>query len=211
MAPRRSFYEDDELVTTKPGINAEIQPELKQQESAHGNISFVDGMGVRTTPYLEKQANAFRHYVHDKASVLLAELGTQKTAVANEWANLQSKINDTILDPVFPGVVSFVFPILVTNVFVAKRALPLRFLASSLVAGVSLKYNMPLTYLASKGKLAAWEKENFPELHKQQGDLFQIAHVWVQDAKVLRDDAKLDLQKSVHDARIALIKALDDE
>lgn len=208
---RRSFYEDDELVTTKPGINAEIQPELQAKESSHGNISFVDGMGVRTTPYLEKQANAFRHFLHEKTSVLAAEIGTQKTAFVNEWHTLQSKLDETILDPVFPGVVSFVLPILVTNVFVAKRALPLRFLASSLVAGVSLKYNMPLTYVASKGKLCAWEKENFPELHKQQQELASAANLWVKDAKVLRDQAKVDLQKQVHDARLALVKAWDDE
>ena len=67
--------------------------------------------------------------------MLAAELGTQKTAFVNEWHTLQAKLDETILDPVFPGVVSFVLPILVTNVFVAKRALPLRFLASSLVVG----------------------------------------------------------------------------
>ncbi|OBA20974.1 hypothetical protein METBIDRAFT_42108 [Metschnikowia bicuspidata var. bicuspidata NRRL YB-4993] len=208
---RRSFYEDDEVVTTKPGVNTEIKPELKERESAHGNISFVDGMGVRTTPYLEKQANKFRHFVHEKTSVMIAELGTQKTAFCNEWQNLQTKLNETIVDPVFPGVLNFVFPILVTNVFVAKRALPLRFVASSLAAGLSLKYNMPLTYLASKGKLCAWEKDNLPELYEQQQELVSAANVWVKDARILRDQAKVDLEKLVHDARVAIAKALEDE
>lgn len=207
----RKFYEDDELVTTKPGINTAISAELEAKESGHGNVSYVDGMGIRTTPYLEKQANIFRLYVHEKATLISAELATQKTALANEWAILKAHVDATILDPVFPGVVNFLFPVLATNVFVARRALPLRFLASTIAAGVSLKYNMPLTYEASKSRLCVWERENFPELHKQKNELVESAEVWLKDAKVLREQTKVDLQKLVHDARLAVVKALDDE
>ncbi|KAF8000723.1 hypothetical protein HF325_004512 [Metschnikowia pulcherrima] len=172
---RRSFYEDDELVTTKPGMNAEIQPELREKESSHGNISFVDGMGVRTTPYLERHSNALREFIRNNTRVILAELGTQQTALRNEWLNLKAKIDETILDPVFPGIVSLLFPVLATNVFVARRALP---------------YNMPLTYLAAKGKLLAWEKQNLPEFYQQRHELVTAANVWVDDARVLRAQAK---------------------
>ncbi|KAM9939706.1 hypothetical protein OXX80_000816 [Metschnikowia pulcherrima] len=208
---RRSFYEDDELVTTKPGMNAEIQPELREKESSHGNISFVDGMGVRTTPYLERHSNALREFIRNNTRVILAELGTQQTALRNEWSNLKAKIDETILDPIFPGIVSLLFPVLATNVFVARRALPVRFLASSVVFGVSLKYNMPLTYLAAKGKLLAWEKQSLPEFYQQRHELVTAANVWVDDARVLRAQAKADLQSSIHNARLALIKAWDDE
>lgn len=210
MPAKRSFYGDEELITTKPGYNAEITKELQEKESSHGNISFIQGMGVRTTPYSEKHFNNLRLYAHDKWSILAAELGTQKTAVANEWSTIKNKVGEVIVDPVIPDCVNVIFPTLIASVAVGRRSLPIRFLATSAVFGVSVKYYMPRTYANTKSKLLLWEKETYPEFWKQQQEFGEQARDLVADFEKYRAQLKQDLQKQIHEARLWVAKLLED-
>lgn len=211
MGAKRSFYEDEELITTKPGYNAEISSELREKESAHGNISFIEGMGVRTTPYLEKHFNNLRLYLHDKLSVASAELGTQTTALSNEWNSFRSKLDEIILEPVIPDCVNVVFPVLVASIVVSRRSLPVRFLATSTVFGLSVKYYMPRTYNATTSKIVQWEKENYPELWQKGQEVGEATLDVLADLNKLRELLKLDLQRQVHEARVWVVKLLEDE
>ena len=87
MAPKRLFYEDDEVIITKPGFNVEISDDLKEQESSHGNISSIKGMGIRTAPVLEEYVNKTRLILHEKLSYYGAELGTQQSALLQRIQN----------------------------------------------------------------------------------------------------------------------------
>lgn len=207
----RAFYEDDELITTKPGYNTEASAELKEQESSHGNISFVQGMGVRTAPFLESHFNALRLRLHDQVSVLSAELGTQQTALANEWRNLRSKAEGLIVDPVFENLPDIVLPALAGSILVSKRALPLRFIVPTLFGGVAFKYRMPESYNNIKSKALDWENETFPEVYKQQTELSAAIASYKGDAKKLTEEAKLDLQRQVHKARAYVAELLSDD
>lgn len=210
MAGKRHFYEDEELITTKPGFNTEISAQLKEKESAHGDIAYVDGMGVRTTPYLEKHLNAFRLYAHDKLSVAAAELGTQVSALGNEFNYLKSKIDEVVVDPVVPNLVNVVFPILVTSVLVHRRSLPVRFAVSTFVAGAAVKYYMPHTYDAAKTKLVTWERESLPELYESQQQLAASLYAHKEATVEHGQYLKLKLRQQVHEAREWIQKTLDD-
>lgn len=211
MGGKRLFYEDDEFVTTKPGVNAEIKPELAQKEGAHGNIRFIDGMGVRSTPFLERHANTARQFLHHHLSIIGAELATQKTALSNEWANLTKKVDEVVVDPVFPNVVSFVFPILAVNVFFARLALPTRFLIGVFTTGVSLEVNMPRTYKQISHIVLDFEKEHFPKAFEQQKETAQSFQQVLKQAETFGQQAKLDLQQLIHNARKYVIEALKDD
>lgn len=211
MGGKRSFYGNDELITTQPGYNAEITKELQEKESSHGNISFVEGMGVRTTPYFEKHFNNLRLFIHSKWAVASAELGTQKTALANEWNNFKSKLDEIILEPIIPDCVNVVFPMLVASIAVSRRSLPVRFVATSAVFGLSVKYYMPRTYQATKSKILLWEKESYPDLWQKQKEVGEAVRGLAADVNKLRELLRLDLQRQVHDARVWVAKILDDE
>lgn len=206
----RSFYEDEELITTKPGFNTEINAELKEKESSHGNISFVEGMGVRSTPYLEKYAEKFRLALHENLSVISAELGTQKTALLNEYANLQQKVDEIVKDPVVPQLVNIVGPILLTSVIVSRRSLPVRFLATSLVGGACIKYYMPRTYDELKQRLIVLEREQIPELHKKRLETMKNIQVYKMDAEKYGEHARKDLERQIHHARKWLERVMKD-
>lgn len=211
MPEKRQFYGNEALVTTTPGLNVEMGSALKEQESAHGNISFIDGMGVRTAPYLEQYTSKLRLFIHDKWSVVSAELGTQRLAFWNEWAHVKLKVDDVVAEPMFPGLVALVFPVLVTNVMVTRQILPVRFLAASAVAGLSLKYVMPRTFDNVQHKLYEWEHENFPEAVKQQNQWLEQAGNYKEQADEWTVKAKKDLQALVHRARKTVIDLLSDD
>lgn len=206
----RSFYEDEELVITKPGFNTEINKDLKEKESAHGNISFVEGMGVRSTPYLEKYVEKLRLALHENLAVLGAELGTQKTAISNEYSNLKDKIDELIQEPVVPQLVNVVGPILLTSVVVFRRSLPTRFFATTLVGGACVKYYMPKTYGKVQNKLLVLEQENFPELKKQREQILKHIDVYKKDAERFSERTQKDLQRQVHHARKWLERVMKD-
>lgn len=211
MTGKRLFYEDEELITTTPGYNTVISPELKEKESVHGTIALVDGMGVRSTPYLEKHFNTFRLMVHDKLSILNAELGTQKTALCNEIASLKAKVNGVVVEPVVPRIMDVLLPVLAVSVFVSRRALPVRFLSTGIVGFFTVKHNMPQTYGNLKKEFLDWEEEVFPEAVKQQNELAASACSLTKDLQKYSSQAKSDLQVRVHEARKWVVDALSDE
>lgn len=211
MAGKRLFYEDEELITTTPGYNTEITPELKQKESVHGNIALVDGMGVRSTPYLEKHLNTFRLMVHDKLSILNAELATQKSALCNEITFLKAKVNSVVAEPVVPRIMDVLLPVLAVSVFVCKRALPVRFLATGTVGLFTVKYNMPQTYANLKKGFLDWEGEVFPDAVKQQNEIAASLCSLTKDVQKYSEQAKADLHALVHETRKWVVDALSDE
>lgn len=211
MAGKRFFYEDEELITTTPGYNTEITQELEQKESIHGNIALVDGMGVRSTPYLEKHLNTVRLLAHDRLSIVFAELGTQKTALCNEFASLKAKVNDIVVEPVVPRIIDVLLPVLTTSVFVSKRAFPLRFVATTAVGLFTVKRNMPQTFDNLRNGFLKWEEEVLPEAVKQQNDLAASVSSLSEDLLKYTLQAQSDFQAQVHNARKWVVDVLSDE
>ncbi|XBA48871.1 hypothetical protein SBP28_003396 [Candidozyma auris] len=205
----RSFYGDDEFVETKPGYKSEISKSLKEKESLHGNISFVEGMGVRTTPYLEKLVNRSKTYLEDKFSIYGAEVGTQISAARNEVKAFATKANDLIKEP--DMLMEVTFPTLVSAIMVNNRAAPLRILFPITVSAAAFRIAMPKTYEASRDKVLEWEKETYPDTYKQQQDLVQSGRELWEQFRQVREQSKLDLQQHVHNARVYLTEVLKDE
>lgn len=205
----RHFYENDDRVITTPGYNQEIPADLKEQESSHGNISFVDGMGVRSTPYLEKQANAVRTYFLGFLSIIGAELGTQKTAVINEWNTLKAEVDSVVVDPVFPQVANVIAPILVSAVAVSRSNLAVRFAVTSAVGAFATRHYMPRTFNNVVSTIAETEEKNFPELYRLQNELLQSTKSLSVELGKYVDVAEIDLQRQIHEARAYIAKILD--
>ncbi|KAK6455562.1 apolipo protein O-domain-containing protein [Scheffersomyces xylosifermentans] len=209
---RRSFYEEDELVINKPGYNAEISEELKAKESAHGNISFVEGMGVRTTPFLEQYSNKLRLFLHDKLSIYGAELGTQKSAFVNEVNTISNEVVSVIHEPVLPNLIYILTASLTGSILVSRRTLPLRFVTPVLFDGVALNYYMPKTFDTLSQRYDTFEKETFPEFHQKKQELVSENYQNVKkEVNTGISEAKIALEKVVHDARVYLKDVFEEE
>lgn len=206
----RHFYADDETTVTKPGFNDKISDKLKEQEGPHGNISFIEGMGVRTVPILEKYSNRARLFLHDKLQIYLAELGTQTSALANEWQLLKGHVNSIITEPVLPGLIYILTASLTGSILVNRRSLPLRFITPLAFGGVAFKYALPQLYLNTKAKLEAAEKDNFPEVYQQQVELKQQAQQLSNQADAALEDANVQLQSFVHRAKAVIVDLFEE-
>ncbi|KAF3988342.1 hypothetical protein FT663_02376 [Candidozyma haemuli var. vulneris] len=205
----RSFYGDAEFVETKPGYKGEISEALKEKESLHGNISFVEGMGVRTTPYLESLVNQGKTFLQDKFSIVGAEVGTQVSAARNEIRSLTESAGALIQEP--DKVLDVTIPTLVSAIMVNNRAAPLRIFFPITVSAVAFRIAMPKTYEATKGKVLDWEKERYPEAYQSQSDLAKSGRELAEQFRRVREQSKLDLQQHVHDARVYLTDLWKDE
>lgn len=209
---KRSFYEDDQLIINKPGFNTEIQDSLKEQESSHGNISFIHGMGVRTTPYLEQYINKFRLYSHDKLAIYEAELGTQKTAFVNEMNSIFRSVESTIREPVLPGLIYILTATLTGSIMVNKRSLPVRFAAPLVFGAGATSYFMPYTFETLTDKYSKFERETFPELHQQKQELLiENYEKFSREFCKGINQANGVLHETVHDVRTKLVDLLGDE
>ena len=206
----RAFYEDDKLVSTTPGLNVEMSPVLKEQKSAHGNISFLNGMGVRSAPYLEKYAEKLRLVLHERLSVASAEIDTQKSALVNEFANLKQIVTDIVQEPVVPQLINVVGPVLLTSVVVAHRSLPVRFVATTFVGGACVKYYMPRTYAEAKTQLLLTEKMHFQQSQRVRADVLAQLDAFQSDARAFGNRAENDLQRQIHQARKWLERVFED-
>ncbi|EAZ62862.2 predicted protein [Scheffersomyces stipitis CBS 6054] len=208
---KRSFYEDDELVVSKPGFNAEISPALKEKESAHGNISFVEGMGVRTTPFLEQYSNKLRLWLHDKVSIYGAEVDTQKTAFLNEVSTVSNGVKSTIHEPVLPNLVYILTISLTGSILASRRSLPVRFATPLVFGGFALNHYMPKTFDTIVSNYENYEKSQFPEFNKQKQELvFDNYNNIKKQVDVSISEANVTLQKSVHEARKYLCDIFGD-
>lgn len=207
---KRSFYEDDVLVLTKPGYNAEISASLKQKESSHGNVSFVDGMGIRSTPYLESHLNRLRVALYDKLSLYAAEIGTQITAVSSETKSIANSVHDTIKEPLLPSTIYILTATLASSIFASKKSWPIRFAAPLTVGVASTAYFMPRTYGTLKSKYNATEKEYFPRLHQQKQDQIVSTYNFFKDELILlSSQTQKAVFRGVHDTRMTLQLLLD--
>lgn len=205
----RSFYGDDEFVETKPGYKSEISKALKEKESLHGNISFVEGMGIRSTPYLESVVNQCKTFLLEKFSIANAELGTQVSAARNELRSLTNKAQDLIQEP--DRLLDVTIPTIVSAIMVNNRAAPLRILFPITVSAAAFRIAMPKTYEAAKNEVLEWESKNYPETFKQQQELLKSAQELAEQFCKARDQSKLDLQRSVHNARVYLTELWRDD
>lgn len=205
MAGKRTFYADDEETITKPGFNSRISEELKEQESAHGSISFIEGMGIRSIPILEKYSNQFRLFLHDKIEIYSAELGTQRSAFNNELNTVKKNFNEIITEPILPSFIYILTASLTGSILVNKRVLPIRFITPLLFGGAAFKYYMPKSFENASTRLLTIEEKNYPELHKQQIEFKNQYSQLKKDFNKSLGDSEIELQKNIHSTRESII------
>lgn len=206
---KRDFYVDDELIITKPGINTEISSELKEQEGSHGNVSFIQGMSIRTTPILENYANQVRLFLHDKFSLYSAELGTQKSAIVNEYRSIANQVQLTVKEPVLPNLIYILTATLSGSILVSRRALPLRFITPVIFGGAATSYFMPNTFETISQKIQSYEKDVAPEVYQAQNDFISKIGEVRKEAEKGSDNLQGQLTETVHDVRVSLIKLIN--
>mmetsp|Transcript_5910 Transcript_5910/g.7221 ORF Transcript_5910/g.7221 Transcript_5910/m.7221 type:complete len:213 (-) Transcript_5910:2206-2844(-) len=211
MAPKRLFYEDDEVIITKPGFNEEISEDLKQQESSHGNISFVKGMGIRTAPVLEEYVNKARLVLHEKLSYYGAELGTQQSALCNEYKTIKNEVQSSIKEPVLPNLIYVLTSSLTGSILVNRRSLPLRFITPVIFGGVAFNYFMPRSYNVVQEKVTNYEKENLPNVYKNQITLAENYQDFRKNLFQGLDNTASQIENSVHEARLYLIDLFSEK
>lgn len=211
MVSKRSFYADDEDSITKPGFNSKITEELKEKESAHGNISFIQGMGIRTVPIFEKYSNKFRLFLHEKLQVYSAELETQKSAASNEWNMVKSEYSQVITEPVLPSLIYILTVSLTGSILVNRRSLPVRFITPLVFGGIAFNYFMPESYANAQRKLIGLEKDNYPEVYKQQNELIDQYKEYKKQFNQSLFQAETQLQKNIHEVNVYLSDLLSDD
>lgn len=211
MAPKRSFYEDDKFVVSKPGFSAEIDSKLEEKESSHGNISFIHGMGIRTTPILEQYTNQARLFLHEKLSYYGAEVSTQISAFQNELHTLQQEVHSIIKEPVLPNLIYVLTATLTGSILVNRRALPLRFITPVVFGGAAFRYYMPNSFEQARLNYDHFEETNFPEVSKLRQELAVLGQGYKRAFNGFIDDANIELQRSVHTGRVYLKSLLEDD
>ncbi|CAI5757122.1 unnamed protein product [Candida verbasci] len=199
---KRTFYEDDELILNKPGIPLEeTSSKLKQQESTHGDVEFVDGMVIRSTPILENYTSNFRKYLHDKFTIITAELGTQKSAIENEFNNLKSEYDQIVKEPILPNLIYILTISLSGSILVRNRNIGLRFITPLLFGGVTMNYTMPNTFNNLVSSYEKFEHENIPELSKQKQELAVYYQQFRKEFYNQQINLNESILSSIHDLR----------
>lgn len=200
----RNFYEDDKLIETTPGKNIEIKDELKKKESSHGNISFVRGMGIRTTESLELSFHKLRQQLNYYLSVYSAEFSTQQSSLANEYENIKTKVTDTIKEPLLPSSIYILTAALSGSIFSSTRSIPVRFVAPVLFGGVAFSYFMPYSCKEMQGKLLESEKKYIPEVFSWQDEYIQKASQLKERAFKKSQEWNQELIRGVHQFRVII-------
>lgn len=208
---KRDFYVDDEVVINKPGVNTAITPELKEKEGLHGNVSFIEGMSIRTAPILEKYTGQARAWLHEKWLIYGSELSTQKSAFANEYNSIRNDISALIKEPVLPNLIYILTSTLTGSILVNRRSLPLRFLSPVVFGSVATSYFMPKTFASATGKLDRLEKDTVPEVHAAHQDLLKNYAQFKKDADAGVEELQVKLTSGVHDARIGILEYFDEK
>lgn len=207
----RSFYENDERIVTKPGYNAEISDELKDKEGFHGIVGFVNGMEVRTFPWLEKYAHDARVVLHDYVSYYGAELATQFSSVSNELNTLSSEVQSVLKEPVLPAGILVLTAALSGSILVNRRSLPVRFVTPIVFGGFAYKYFMPRSYVATADKMAAYEQLHFPDLYNKHVELSDRLRHERRNLNNQLEEARAQLQQSVHNMREFLVQVFSEK
>lgn len=199
----RKFYEDDEIVITKPGYNSAISDELKEKESTH-EVKFVEGMAIRTTPILEKYLNSARVFLHENLIVIESELATQVSAARNEINSINDSIQSLLKEPVLPNLIYILTFTLSASILSAKRSLPLRFIAPTAFGIGATSYFMPKTFKYATDQIADYEKDKFPEVYQTQSNILKELKVQTENANKSINSLNTELANKIHDARIYL-------
>lgn len=164
----RNFYEDDRLIETKPGENVQMSSEFKEKESAHGNISFVTGMGIRTTASLEQGFHKVRQQLNHYTSLYSAEFSTQLSSLTNEFDNIKREVTGMIKEPLLPSSIYVLTATLTGSIFSSRRTVPVRLASPIFFGGIAFRYFLPYTFKAVEDKLLASEKKHFPGVFSLQ-------------------------------------------
>lgn len=197
----RSFYEDDEYVMTKPGVNTEISPELEQKEQLH-NATFVEGMTIRTNSALENPLSKARLFLYEKWSYYGAELNTQLSAAKNEINSLSKEIDQLIKEPVLPNLVYILTITLTGSIMVNKRSLPLRFLTPTIFGVSSYSYFMPKSYTEVKSRILDYESNNFSDAYKKQTEILNQASDLKNQLVTKTEEMDKQLADRIHETRV---------
>lgn len=211
MSGKRSFYADDEETITTPGLNTQIPDELKSQESSHGNISFIEGMSIRTIPKFETQLNKLRVSLYDNLNIGTAELNTQLSAISNEFNIIKNEYNSIINEPILPNLIYILTASLTGSILVNRRLLPIRFITPVIFGGVAFNYFMPKSFNNAENKFINFEQKNYPDLYKQQLQFRENMESYKKQFKNELSDAELNLQKNIHISKNYISDLLSDE
>ncbi|RCK63582.1 MICOS subunit MIC26 [Candida viswanathii] len=198
---KRSFYEDDDYIVNKPGTTTPITPSLAQKESVHGDVTFVDGMVIRTTPLLEKYANAVRHFVHDKVSLWGAELATQQSAARNEWRIVRREVTDVIREPVLPGLIYVLTASLTGSILVRRSNVLVRFVTPLAFGIGAVWWVMPRTFEAVGRRYGELEREYAPDVYVKRVELGKDVEEFKKSVEQGVEDVKTSVLRGVHDLR----------
>lgn len=205
----RNFYEDDEIIVTKPGYNTEISPKLEDQETVHGDVSFVDGMIIRSLPILNSQLKTIREYVNEKIIIYSSELNTQVSAATNEWNSLNSKLQASIKEPILPGLIYILTATLTGSVLSARRSLPIRFLTPTIFGITAYGYYMPKTFRQTTTKLVEWENNNVPEVYNQQSEILKELTTLGSKVEETFCTSRKIMESNIHNARVYINELLE--
>ncbi|CCE83510.1 Piso0_004088 [Millerozyma farinosa CBS 7064] len=201
MAGRRNFYEKDDDIIAQPGVNVEISEKLKEQESPKGHISFIDGMGIRTLPYLEKYSTKLRLFVHEKSTYYGSELSNLNSAINNEFQTFQGEVKSLIKEPILPGGIYILTAALTGSIFARNRGIVLRFFTPVVFGGCAFKYFLPSSFNSSSEKLLHYEQKKYPEVYDKQNYYKQELLKLKNQSLEAVEDSKAELMRAVHSTR----------
>ncbi|CAK9436184.1 uncharacterized protein LODBEIA_P07420 [Lodderomyces beijingensis] len=167
MAPR-SFYENDTPVIPKPGTTQPISRQLEEEDSPHGQVSFVNGMIIRTTPQIETWMQAMRTSFNRNFQIWEAELATQKSAFSNELTHLQNDFDAVVTEPILPRGLYILTVALTGSIMARNSNIVVRFMAPVAFGAGALRYFMPQTFHNVGARYDAWEKANAPHVYAKR-------------------------------------------
>lgn len=210
---KRKFYQDleDELVV--PGTNSTISKQLLQKEtpneSKNSEVSFVDGMTIRSSEVIEQNLNNLRKWTIDHLDYYFYEYQTAKSSFKNELLAISSKYHAIVVEPVLPNLIYILTGALSGSVLVNRRALPVRFF-TPLVFGTTLyAYLMPQSFNNTREHLWRHEKENFPQVAQQHIQFLISLEENKQLANKKLEESNTCLISKVHSARKYIMDILN--
>lgn len=205
MAGKRNFYEKDDEIISQPGLNVEISEKLREQESPKGHISFVDGMGIRTLPYLEKYSTKLRHFIYEKSTYYGSELSNLNSAFNNEFQTFKGEVKSLVKEPILPGGIYILTAALTGSIFARNRGIALRFFTPVVFGGCAFKYFLPNSFDSSKAKLIHLEQTKYPEVYQKhkyyKGVILKLTNQLFETL----DDFKAEIMRAVHSTRTYII------
>ncbi|GME84539.1 unnamed protein product [Ambrosiozyma monospora] len=200
---KRSFYTDDDEISSTPGLTSAISPELetKQVVQIDDNTKFVKGKLIKTFPQLEQFSNQWRKWLISKTDVATAEYDNLKSAVNNEISTVTNKTSELITEPVLPSTIYILTAALTGSILSNRRNIAVRFLAPTVFGIASFKYFMPHSFSNVGNWLYQLEGEYVPEVQKFQDDTTKSTNDLIAAAEQFQKETNDSLVSSVKETR----------